>query len=257
MSNHFNNLKLNLSKLPRDHTLISRLNDIHNDFIYTSKKMIDTSKSESGPISLNKFVRGAEKISSTLHPKYQILSAIFYSINSAEYFLINNYSLFWDNLFSKMIIDLDEKDFYKKFNYKSFIRKKLLVELLTKHIVNDYNVLRYLADYLNINIVIMNERLIYSAKKTYDTSVGTVLLCNKDGAIYANTSIYKNSIYGELETEFKSKYNTYEHIILMNIAKYTASELNKICESYELNNPKMKKADVYEGLKEFMDVVLK
>lgn len=253
MSNHFKTLKNTLSQLPRDMIILEKLKNIENSFIYNRDSEM-LKNDDDGMVSLEK---SEQVIHSPLDKKYNLFSAIFYAINTDQYLLINNHELFWDNLLSKMIIDLDERNIYKDCNYKTFVRKKALNELLSTHEVNNYFVLRYLADFLNINIVATTENLIYSAKSQYDYTVGTVVLKIKNKQISTNNCIYKNSIYDELVQKYDAKFKKFNHIILGNINKYKLTDLVKLCEDYDIPHAKSKKCELYNKLVEYFDIFKK
>ena len=253
MSTHFKSLKKTLSKLPRDKEILDKLNDMENTFIYKRDTELIDDKKNIRDITLCD--NSEQMIKSPIDTKYDLLSAIFYAINSVEYLLICNNTFFWDNLFSKMIIDLDEKNIYKSLNYKSFIRKKQLIELLSKHETNNYFVIRYLADFLNINIVITTEKILYCAKTAYDYNVGTIVLKLKADGIYTNNCIYKNTVYNELNQKYEVDFKNFKHIILGNITKYKLPDLVKLCQDYNISHGKSKKSELYDKLVHYFGIL--
>jgi len=140
-----------------------------------------------------------------LSHKYSNLTECILSV--LKYYNYNAQNLF----FKKLLKDFDIYKLFKKYNCKKRIRKAALRKLIISKEDNDDNVRQLLADYLNINLIILTntEILTYCKENTYEVFRPTVVVYEYNGSYNSlSDKITNKSIF------------TSDDFINMKLAKY-------------------------------------
>ena len=155
----------------------------------------------------------------------------------------------------RLAYDLDEKDLYSEYSYKKLFNKsKIQTILLEQKPIYEKWLLRYLSDYFNINICIIQHRLVVIASEYRNRPTILLNVKNKRMGLYTshNNSIVPASL-GNLIIENCN----YLMEDLKIYSKYKMDELQKIAGALEIDitqehNNKVKnrkKEDLYNDIK--------
>lgn len=100
--------------------------------------------------------------------------------------------------FKKLLKEFDIYNLFKKFNMKKTIRKKAMRKLLLERNDNDIATRQFLADYLNINLVILTnaDLNIYCKENTFEVYRPTIIIYEYEGNFHTmSDKISNNSIF--------------------------------------------------------------
>ena len=169
--------------------------------------------------------------------KEPILKAVCTLIYSDFIFMTDKKKdVFIKTLKYKMAIDLDKKNLYDKFNYKTirFNKTKLQSSMICNNDCDYDKFYTYLGDYFNINLIILGKYIDY--KNTFSKNRCSLVIANKDDKYI----IHRNSINLSLiiNTDFLNLQNYYEKDYLI---KLKLKELQEIVENKGINIKKQGK----------------
>ena len=138
--------------------------------------------------------------------------------------------IFIKTLKYKMAIDMDKKNLYDKFNYKSirFNKTKLQDSMIYNNDCDNDKFYTYLGDYFNINLVVLSRYIDY--KNVFSKNRYSLIIANKDDKYI----IHRNSTHSSLiiNTESLHLENYYEKDYLI---KLKLKDLQKIVETKGIN----------------------
>lgn len=195
-----------------------------------------------------------------LSHKYSNLTECILSV--LKYYNYNAQNLF----FKKLLKDFDIHKLFKKYAYRKQIKKSILRKLIINKKDNDNNVRQLLADYLNINLIILTNTEIstYCKDKVYEIFRPTVIIYEYNGSFnsisdkitnkrvftsddYVNMKLMKYFINKDLlsyqkkkkeqsviEALKKKKEEEKKAPKLVNFKKLKVAELRKLCEQYHI-----------------------
>lgn len=173
------------------------------------------------------------------------LSSRYYNLSEAILSVLkfqnhNAQSLF----FKKLLKEFDTFKLYKKFNCKKHIKKSALRKFLIENNDNNENVRQFLADYLNINLVILtNKKLtIFCKDKTFEMYHPTIIIYEHEISFQTiSDKITNNSIFlSEDHINMRLKKYFLNKAILRTEGKLKKKE-KTVIESLKKEEPKKEK----------------
>lgn len=254
-NNHFNNLISDINKSTINKDVLNKVNDLtNNNFTFintkTIKKTINRSNYDHLFNQLNKINKDSF-INLNINDNSNIILSILYTINYNEYNLITNYNNILDNIVTELLIEFN--NLFKKYNYKKITTKKKLREIIENKLFNNNLFLMILSDYLNLNLVLLNNRLINLINCFEERT--TIIIYKDNEDIYNLDSLNDFKILEEIRNKYSKQYKIYETINIKSINNYKLPDLQKMCNDYDIiiNPNKKLKQDLYNILLIFMN----
>ena len=151
------------------------LNDNDTVDLYSIKS--GNSVKASSPV--NQYKKLSQKVKSHIDLEEYNLSSKMYNLSEAILSLLNFQNYNGKNMFFKKLLkEFDTYKLYKKFNLKKVVKKNLLRKALIEKNDNDPIVRQFLAEYLNLNLVILsNDSLnMFCKDRTYEVFRPTIVI---------------------------------------------------------------------------------
>lgn len=179
----------------------------------------------------------------------KIMMSVLYSINYNEYNLITNKEEIVDNLCTNILIEFNR--IFKSKEYKNIAQKRKIRDLVENYDISKDLFLMIMADYLDINLVMFNNRLIKFINQIENRA--TILIYVDSEDVYTLDSIQEFTTIDLLKKKYSKHYKNYEAIRLKSISSYKLSDLQQICDNFNIviNPNKRLKKDVYDTLLKF------
>jgi acyl carrier protein len=214
----------------------------------------DNSKIDSLPNNLFNQLNKIDKdkfINLNLTSINKIIMSILYSINYNEFNLITNQKEILDNLCTNILIEFN--NIFKTKDYKKITSKKKLREIVENSKINEDLFLMVMADYLDFNLLILNNRLVKFLNNIENRA--TIIIYKDKEDVYNLDSIQEFTIIDDIKEKYSKQFDNYEAMKLKSISNYKLTELQDICSKYEIViNPNKKfKKDVYDILLKFFE----
>lgn len=254
---HFTKLINSINKADSNNTnLKQKLNILtDNDLTFrTSRQVSDNISYQSQNTNIFNHLNKIDKdkfVNLNILSDDKLIMSILYSINFNEYNLISNKKEILDDLCNNILIDFN--DIFKNKDYRNISQKKKIRKIVEDKQINNDLFLMIMADYLDINLVILNSRIIKFINNIENRA--TILIYKDKDEVHTLDSIQEFTLVDLLKKTYSKLYKNFLAIRLKTISNYKLTDLQQICHDYGIviNPNKKLKKDLYNILVKFFE----